>query len=227
MRHESDFGTFNRSAFVTDKNPPTLPEMAESGGHSASASISTAGVAGYGAAGSVATPPSQALAASNAAAAAAVLQERPKYVYGQDPNAAADSQNEDDVASEAHGGAYSSQPQPQTGYDAEAYGSYAQYAEGGQAEAAYQEAQREYQAQQGYDAQHGYYDQNAYAAYGQQQQQGGFYDQNAYAQGYDQQAYAQQGYDQTQYDYSQQHPQQQEAYQQQHPYASGPNSTAY
>jgi hypothetical protein len=229
MRHESDFGTFNRSAFVTDKNPPTLPDISETRGHASTLSASTVGgpgMAGYGAAGGGATPPSQALAAANAATAAAVLQERPKYVYGQDPNAAAaDGQHDqDDAASEAHGGAYSSQPQAQTGYDAEAYSNYAQYAEGGQAEGAYQDAQREYQGQQG---QQGYYDQNAYAAYDQQQQQqGGFYDQNAYAQGYDQQAYAQQGYDQTQYDYSQQQPQQ-EAYQHPHPYTGGPTSTAY
>lgn len=234
LRHESDFGTFNRSAFVTEKNPPTVPDMSEASGHGSSPSVSTvggAGMAGYGAASGGATLPSQALAAANAASAAAVLQERPKYVYGQDPNAAADSQHDqDDAASEAHGGAYSSQPQAQTGYDAEAYGSYAQYAEGGQAEGAYQDAQREYQGQQGYEAQQGYdgqqayYDQNAYAGYD-QQQQGGFYDQNAYVQGYDQQAYAQ-GYDQTQYDYSQQQPQQ-EAYQAPHPYAGGATSTAY
>ena len=67
-------------------------------------------------------------------------------------------------------------------------------------EAAYQDAQREYQEQQGYEGQQGY-DQNAYATYD-QQQQGGFYNQNTYAQGYNRQAYAQQGYDQTQYDYS-------------------------
>ena len=98
---------------------------------------------------------------ASAASAAAVFQELPKYVYGQDPSAPVGGQHDqDDVASEAHGSAYSSQPQAQTGYDdAKGYGGYAQYAEGGQAEAAYQ---REYQRQQGYE---GYYDQNAYATY--------------------------------------------------------------
>lgn len=69
-------------------------------------------MADFGAAGGRSTPLSQALAAANVASVAAVLQERHKYVYGQDPNAAVGGQHDqDDAASEAHGGAYSSQPQ--------------------------------------------------------------------------------------------------------------------
>ena len=192
--------------------------------HNVAPSISSTAadnMAGYGSAASTeATPPSMALANANAAAAAAAtLQERPKYVYGQNPANDASttgSRDQDDSGSVAHGGAYSSEPQMQTSYNAEAYGSYAQYADAGAdvvggtgvAVGGYQDAQREYLGQQGYDQnQQAYYDQNAYAAGYNNQAQQGYYDQSGYvATGYDQQAqynYSQQGYDQAQYNQAQ------------------------
>ena len=187
----------------------------QTSGHNVAPSISSitgAGMAGFGsaaaaAASTEATPPSQVLANANAASAAAAgtpLQERPKYVYGQVPEATTAAQQEIDehAAAEASNGAYSSQPQSQESYNAEAYGSYAHYAQYDAAAAAvgdagYQDVQREYQGQQGYDASQAYYDPNAYAAagYGQQVPQQGYYDQQAYTT----------DYNQAQYDYSQQH----------------------
>jgi hypothetical protein len=141
--------------------------------------------------GTTAQLPSQALAAATAATAATTpasgggLQERPKYVYGQEPSPTSQQQQHDDTASDAHGGAYSSQPQVQDAYNTEAYGNYAKYEDVGDGivgsvpagTAVYQDAQRAYQGQQGYDQSHyatydpGHYDQSQYQAYGQQQQQ--------------------------------------------------------
>ena len=173
-----------------------------------------------------ATPPSQALAAANAASAGgaashAPLQERPKYVFGQPVQNEHDPASDDD-ASDLANGVYSSQPVMQTEYNPEAYGSYAKYEDVAGGAGGYQDAQREYQGQQGYQ---GYYDQQGYS---------------------DHQGYAVGGYDQQQqayvvpeggYDYSAQHAQyaaggngaaagayeiqqQQGAYQQPHPYAT-------
>ena len=126
-----------------------------------------------------AQPPSQVPAP---APSGGVLQERPKYVYGQDPSVANQQRQHDDSASEIINGAYSSQPQAQRPYDAEAYGNYAKYEDvdngvvGGvpTGSAIYQDAQRAYQGQQGYDQGHyGTYDASHYdqSRYGQQQQQ--------------------------------------------------------
>jgi len=140
--------------------------------------------------GTTAQPPSEALASATAAAAATTpasgngLQERPKYVYGQDPSPTSQQQQHDDTVSDAHGGVYSSQPQVQGSYNAEAYGSYAKYEDVGDGivggvpsgTAMYQDAQRAYQGQQEYDQNHYAtydpthyaYDQSQYRAYGQQ-----------------------------------------------------------
>ncbi|KAF8902430.1 hypothetical protein CPB84DRAFT_863927 [Gymnopilus junonius] len=236
-RHESDFGTFNRSAFVREKEPSIVPDMTERSSHNVAPSLSgEAMTAAVGAA----TPPSQALAAANAAsatagaaaaAAAAALQERPKYVFGQPVQNEHGNATEDN-ASETAGGVYSSQPVMQTDYNPEAYGSYAKYEDvahtGG-----YQDAQREYQGQQGY------YDQNQYdQGYNQ-----GYMDQQGYVVGgYDQQQHQAYVVQDGQYDYSAQHAQyaaagaydtqHQGAYQQPHPYANnsavgGGNDAAY
>jgi len=137
--------------------------------------------------GTTAQLPSQALAAATAAATPASgggLQERPKYVYGQDPSPTNRQQQHDDTASDTHGGAFSSQPQVQGAYNAEAYGNYAKYEDVGDGivgcvptgTAVYQDAQRAYQGQQGYDQSHyASYDQSQYQGYGQQQQQNGTY----------------------------------------------------
>ncbi|KAJ3493497.1 hypothetical protein NLJ89_g11006 [Agrocybe chaxingu] len=190
-----------------------------------------------------ATPPSQALAAANnTTATTSPLQERPKYVYGQDPTAATtgnDAAVEDDLSDHAHG-AYSSQPQVQAAYNPEAYGSYAKYEDGTATGTAvttggYQDATREYQAQGGYAVsgnvydQQAYYDQSAYAQGGYDPQtyiaQGG-YAQQAYAAGYDQTGYAT-GYAQGGYEQQGQQQQQQtgyaqtaEGYQAPHPYTT-------
>ena len=66
--------------FLLRNFPSRLPGMSETSGHASSPSVSTVegpGIAGFSTAGGGATPPSQALAA------AAVLQERPKYVYSR------------------------------------------------------------------------------------------------------------------------------------------------
>ena len=75
-----------------------------------------------------------------------VMQERPKYTYGQ--------QTEEEVDEVAHG-IYSSQPQPQVSYNPEVYGSYAAY---NSHSTGYQEVTREYQGQQqdDYNAHPGY-----------------------------------------------------------------------
>ena len=168
MRHESDFGTFNRSAFVTEKTfqgslicPKPVDMLLLHHRRSRYGWFRRCWQRS--------TPPSQALAAANAASAAAVLQD---IALNRRPRATA--------------------PRRTAAIPSKW--------KAARLEAAYQDAQREYQEQQGYEGQQGY-DQNAYATYD-QQQQGGFYNQNTYAQGYNQQAYAQQGYDQTQYDYS-------------------------
>jgi hypothetical protein len=193
QQHESDFGTFNRSAFIKPKaEPDVVPDMTEAKEEHVSA--------GYGATGT-AVPPSQLAAATTSATTAPVkVQERPKYVFGQPPEAGTDSgsdgnhhaaQQQHADNSEAYAGAYSSDPQAQAAYNAEAYGSYTQYtdAAGG---AGYQEAERGYQAQQGYDQQQGYV----------QQQAQGYYDQSGAWVSYDQSsAYYEQN--QQQYDYAQ------------------------
>ncbi|KAF5316681.1 hypothetical protein D9619_006227 [Psilocybe cf. subviscida] len=199
QQHESDFGTFNRSAFVKPKapmdEPDTVPDMAEAKEEHVSA--------GYGATGT-AIPPSQLAAA---APAPAKVQERPKYVFGQSPEGSTGSGSDDNhnAAQQQHGdngeayaGAYGSDPHAQAAYNAEAYGSYAQYtdAAGG---AGYQEAERGYQAQQGYDQQQeyvqqqpqGYYDQSGVWVSYDQTAGGAYYDQHQqqqydYAQAYDQ-----------------------------------------
>ena len=144
--------------------------------------------------GTTAQPPSEALAAATAATATTAatttptsgggLQERPKYVYGQDPSLTSQQQQHDDAVSDAHGGVYSSQPQAQGAYNTEAYGSYAKYEDVGDGivgsvptgTAVYQDAQRAYQGQQEYDQSHYAiydpahyaYDQSQYQGYGQQ-----------------------------------------------------------
>jgi len=215
--HNSDFGTFNRSV-----EKPAAADMSEKG-HNVAPSVSSAagaGMAGFGSAAAAATVP----VAKNennapiATAPAVPLQERPKYVYGQEPVSSKTGGATDDDTTH---GAYSTEPQMQASYNAEAYGNYAH--------AAYQDAEREYQGQTGYA--HGGYDQQ--------------YDQQQYAQGqYDQQAYAHGGYDnQQQYAYPQNDQyygyatsgQEQMAggsnYQQPHPYSTtsmaGKNADAY
>ncbi|KAG2011973.1 hypothetical protein CC2G_012030 [Coprinopsis cinerea AmutBmut pab1-1] len=189
---DEDFGTdFRRSAFVQDSRPES---MTQTGGFASS--IAGAGVAGQGAygqysdkeqvaydiSGNDVVPVAQTTgygATDHSAHHGGGLQERPKYVYGQaDPH----SQHDDDVSEHAHG-VYSSQPQMQTAYNPEAYGSYAAYDN----TAGYQQPTREYQGQQGYTDNTGYgaqgygYDQTAYGN-------------NNYAQGYDASQYPQ--YDQ-------------------------------
>jgi hypothetical protein len=163
------------------------PDMFQPG-HSVAPSIGAAGTAGaYSAYGN---SPSDDLAAARQRAP---LQERPKYVYGQEPNS-----SDDDIS-----GAYSAEPKVQTAYNPEAYAGYAQY----QAQGGYQDAQREYQGQQGQ------YDHTDYHAYSQYQG----YDQSQYG-NYDQtgQAYPQQN----QYNQPQTQPQNQNQYQAPHPYSS-------
>jgi len=177
---DSDFGTFRRSLFAP-LSTPTPPDMVETDRNAAS-SLDEPYIS-YPAA--TAQPPSQALAAATAAGAAATaaasgggLQERPKYVYGQDTSRPHQQWHHDDIASDiAHGGAYSSQPQVQSAYNAEAYGSYAKYEDVGDGvvggvpagNAMYQDAQRAYQGQQGYDQSQSQYvghgQQHPYAAY--------------------------------------------------------------
>lgn len=142
--------------------------------------------------GTTAQPPSEVLAAATAATATAAtipasgggLQERPKYVYGQDPSSTSQQQQHEETASDAHGGVYSSQPQVQGAYNTESYGSYAKYEDVGDGivgsvptgTAVYQDAQRAYQGQQEYDQSHNAnfdpadyaYDRSQYQGYGQQ-----------------------------------------------------------
>jgi hypothetical protein len=146
--------------------------------------------------GTAAQPPSEALAAATAAAGATTpasgggLQERPKYVYGQDPSSSGQEQQHDEAASDAHGGVYSSRPQVQGAYNTEAYGSYAKYEDVGDGivgsvptgTAVYQDAQRAYQGQQEYDQSHYANFDPADYAYDQAQYQG--YDQQPHGQAY-------------------------------------------
>lgn len=183
----SEFGTLRRSLFMTPRSTvvtPAMQDMAETDNYIAPSfnepSTPTA----------TAQPPSRALQAANAAATTVTsggLQERPKYVYGQDPTANQQRQYDDVASDVAYGGAYSSQAQVQGAYNAEAYGSYAQYQDVSNGvvgdvptgTATYQDAQRAYQGQQGYDQSHyatydpshyASYDQAQYEGYGQQQQ---------------------------------------------------------
>lgn len=208
--------------------------MVEQRGHNVAPSLSGEAAA------NIATPPSQLAAASAAAAAPAVpLQERPKYVYGA--AVPAHDSAEEQAREAAHGGAYSADPQAQTAYNAEAYGSYAKYDDAGAGVVGgvgvavggvYQDAQREYQGQQGYydqsQYQQGYYDQSQHQQYYDQSTQQAYYDQSQQGQYVVDGQYAQQ----QQYDYSQQHsqyaaaqpayPEQTAGYQPPHPYANRP-----
>jgi hypothetical protein len=113
--HPEDFVTSPTSEFRSTPDgsthrvstfDPVPPSMAYHGGHVSTSSVSSGpGMAGQGAFGS-----------------GARLQERPNYVYGQyDPFNARD----DEANDIAQGGPYSSEPQPQTIYNPEVYGSYA------------------------------------------------------------------------------------------------------
>lgn len=195
---DSDFGNFRRSMFVTPRTSvtPTMRSVTDTG-QNVAPSLKEAYIP-YSAA---AKPPSQTLATATPAAATPAsgggLQERPKYVYGRDPTVTNQQQQKqqqqqqqhDDTASDGHGGAYSSQPQVQNAYDAEAYGGYTKYEDVGggvvggvpAGTTAYQDAQRAYQGQQGYDQSHyatydpahyASYDQSQYQGYGQQPQYG-------------------------------------------------------
>lgn len=140
------------------------------------------------------------------------IQERSTYAYGQ-------GATPEDDQSDTVNGVYSAQPQVQTPYNAEAYGSYAAYEDAGAAQGDYQDAQRAYQGQQGYDQTQQGYDQGAYQQYDQQyaeyQQHYATYDAQAYPSGYDQQQYG--TYDQQAGQYDQQ---QQAQYTAPHPYSS-------
>ena len=179
---DSDFGNFRRSMFATSRTPSAIHTMHNMSETNIAPSLKEPYVPYSGT--TTTQPPSEALAAATAAttpASGGGLQERPKYVYGQDPSPATEQQQHDDTVSDAHGGVYSSQPQAQGAYNAEAYGSYAKYEDVGDGivggvptgTAEYQEAQRAYQGQQGYDQSH-YdpahyaYDQSQYQGYGQQ-----------------------------------------------------------
>jgi hypothetical protein len=205
MRHramrDSDFGTFRHSMFMTPRSSatPTTRNMAETNQNVTPSNKES--YAPYPA--TTAKPPSQILAAATATTTAAatpatpasggggVLQERPKYVYGQNPTTTnqqeqqqqQEEQQHDDAASDTHGGVYSSQPQIQSAYNAEAYGGYAKYEDVSDGivgsvppgTAVYQDAQRAYQGQQGYDQRHyASYDRSQYQGYGQQQQASGY-----------------------------------------------------
>jgi hypothetical protein len=144
------------------------------------------------------TPEAATSAATPASGGGGVaLQERPKYVYGQgvtttsekqeqqDQDEQQQQQQHDDAVSDAHGGAYSSEPQVQSAYNPEAYGHYAKYEDIGDGvvggvpagTTVYQDAERAYQGQQGYNqghydpANHASYDRSQYHGYGQHQQQ--------------------------------------------------------
>ncbi|KAF8075196.1 hypothetical protein FPV67DRAFT_1476397, partial [Lyophyllum atratum] len=114
---------FNQDEFVRTPNmsdtgyrastfDPVPPSMAHRG-HNVSPSMGSTNMAGQGA------------FPYNGGAA---VQERQQYSYGQgyEPNGFRD----DDEGEIAHGGAYSSEPQAQAPYNAEAYGSYAYSTEG-------------------------------------------------------------------------------------------------
>jgi len=199
---DSDFGTFRRSMFVTS-SAPTGRSMTEIG-HNVAPSLNEPYVP-YSA--GAAREPSRTLAAATSTTIPAngvVLQERPKYVYGQGPAATTEKQEQqeeqrqqqhDDAGSDAHGGAYSSEPQVQIAYDAEAYGNYAKYDDIGNGvvggvpagTAVYQDAERAYQGQPGYNQSHYIpahytsYDRSQYHGYGQQQQAYGYSSQHPQA----------------------------------------------
>jgi hypothetical protein len=138
---DEDFVTdFRQSAFVTNTPSIQPPSMTQREHTNASPSISSGGpgMAGQGAFRGGVTA---------AAVSAPVLQERPRYVYGQEPVQNSEPALDDDGSEVAHG-AYSAQPEVQQPYNPEAYGSYAAY----ESQAGYQEATREYQGQQGYNA---------------------------------------------------------------------------
>jgi len=176
---DSDFGNFRRSMFATSRPSSATHTMRNMSETNIAPSLKEPYVP-YSA--TTVQLPSQALAAATAATTPASggsgLQERPKYVYGQDPSPTNQQQQNDDNASDTHGGAYSSQPQVQGAYNAEAYGGYAKYEDVGDGivgsvptgTAVYQDAQRAYQGQQGYD--HSHYDPTHYAPYNQSQYQG-------------------------------------------------------
>lgn len=192
---DSDFGTFRRSMFVTPRSSatPTRGSMTETS-HNVTPSLKEPYIP-YSA--RTAKQPSQTpAAATSAATAASVLQERPKYVYGQGVTTTSEKQQDqdqdqqqqqqhDDAVSDAHGGAYSSEPQVQNAYNPEAYGHYAKYEDIGDGVVGgvpagttlYQDAERAYQGQQGYNqghydaAHYASYDRSQYHGYGQQQQQ--------------------------------------------------------
>jgi hypothetical protein len=128
---DSPAGSPPYRASTFDPNPPSMAQR----GHANMASISSgAGMAGHG-----------------AYATATAMQERPQYTYGQNEYDAGHAR--DDEGSEiAHGGAYSSEPQPQHEYNAEAYGSYAYSTEGHHA--VQQQQYHPYQAQQYYSEYH-------------------------------------------------------------------------
>ena len=167
--------------FVTPRSSATMPNMTESH-HNVAPSLNEPYVP-YPAA--TVQLPSQSVGATTATPA--VLQERPKYVYGQDPTPANQQlQNDDNGSDAAHGGVYSSEPQAQSTYNPEAYGSYVQYKDVGNGvstgSAMYQDAQRAYQGQQGYD--YGTHNQSQYTAYGYPQQQQQHYHADAHANAY-------------------------------------------
>ena len=190
--------------FVTS-SAPTGRSMTEIG-HNVAPSLTEPYVP-YSAGGAAAKQVSPTLAAATATtipASGGVLQERPKYVYGQGPTTTSGKQEEqeeqqhqqhDDAVSDAHGGAYSSEPQVQLAYDAEAYANYAKYEDIGNGvvggvpagTAVYQDAERAYQGQPGYGQSHYIpahytsYDRSQYHGYGQQQQAYGYSSQHPQA----------------------------------------------
>lgn len=150
---DEDFVTdFRQSAFVTNTPSMQPPSMTQREHTAAAPSISSGGpgMAGQGAfRGGV---------AAAAASTPVVLQERPRYVYGQVQNS--EPALDDDGSEVAHG-AYSTQPEVQQPYNPEAYGSYAAY----ESQAGYQEATREYQGQQGYNANNYVYEPQQHQGY--------------------------------------------------------------
>lgn len=204
MRPQSEYSTFGTfgppGASATGPAEEKFDDINEKG-HNVAPSISSSfamNIAGYGsgpaapdmgAGPSGAVPPSEALAASNGgptAVDAPQLHERPKYVFGQNPQDGGDLDNNTSMEDEATRGPYSTQPVAQSAYDQQAYG----YAGGNE----YQDAERAYQQAAG-----GYYDQNGYYY-----PASGEVDANAYAAG------AGQYYDYSQYP-QQQQPQPQQA----------------
>ncbi len=162
-------------------------------------------LAGYGSAVAGAPPPPTAAdTAAAAAAASQQLHERPKYVFGQSVEHGHPQQQEDDTTR----GVYSESPQVQSAYDAEA---------------GYQDAQREYQMQAGDTGAYAYSGPGAGGYYAPDQTQtqtqtdmGGYYAEYAAGVG--------QYYDYSQYD---QQPQAQPQYQAQAQHQPRPSQDAY